>query len=51
MVPERADTWTRMSYVGPNKPLAPIDNPYQMFSSKLYGRAKDQESLKAFWMT
>ncbi|MCC2672996.1 MAG: hypothetical protein K0Q72_5468, partial [Armatimonadetes bacterium] len=31
MVPERADTWTRMSYVGPNKPVAPIDNPYQMF--------------------
>ena len=46
MVPERADTWTRMSYAGPNKPLAPIDNPYQMFS-KLYGRAKDQESLKS----
>jgi hypothetical protein len=46
MVPERADTWTRMSYAGPNKPLAPIDNPYQMFS-KLYGRAKDQESLQS----
>ena len=46
MVPERADTWTRMSYAGPNQPLAPIDNPYQMFA-KLYGRAKDQESLKS----
>src|SRR5205814_1930824 len=46
MVPERADTWTRMSYAGPNKPVAPIDNPYQMFQ-KLYGRAKDQESLKS----
>lgn len=46
LVPERADTWTRMSYAGPNKPLAPIDNPYQMFS-KLYGRAKDQENLKS----
>lgn len=46
MVPDRADTWTRMSYVGPNKPVAPIDNPYQMFQ-KLYGRAKDQESLKS----
>jgi hypothetical protein len=44
MVPERADTWTRMSYAGPNKPIAPIDDPYQMFA-KLYGRAKDQESL------
>ncbi|MFN3653526.1 MAG: DUF1552 domain-containing protein [Armatimonadota bacterium] len=46
MVPDRADTWTRMSYSGPNKPVAPIDNPYQMFN-KLYGRAKDQESLKS----
>src|SRR4028118_1120040 len=26
MVPERADTWTRMSYSGPNKPPAPLDN-------------------------
>ena len=46
LVPERADTWTRMVYAGPNKPLAPIDDPYQMFS-KLYGRSKDQESLKS----
>jgi hypothetical protein len=46
MVPERADTWTRMSYTGPNKPVAPIDDPYQMFG-KLYGRMKDQESLKS----
>jgi hypothetical protein len=46
MVPERADTWTRMSYSGPNSPIAPIDDPYQMFA-KLYGRAKDQETLKS----
>jgi len=46
MVPERADTWTRMVYSGPNKPIAPIDNPYQMFQ-KLYGRVKDEESLKS----
>jgi hypothetical protein len=46
MVPDRADTWTRMVYVGPNKPLAPIDDPYQMFA-KLYGRAKDQEHLRS----
>ena len=45
-VPDRADTWTRMVYEGPNKPLAPVDDPYQMFA-KLYGRAKDQESLKS----
>lgn len=44
MVPERADTWTRMVYAGPNKPITPIDDPYQMFS-KLYGQVKDQENL------
>jgi hypothetical protein len=46
MVPERADTWTRMSYAAGNKPLTPIDNPYQLFS-RLYGRAKDQENLRS----
>jgi len=46
MVPDRADTWTRMVYAGPNKPIAPIADPYQMFA-KLYGRMKDQESLKS----
>ena len=44
MVPERADTWTRMSYAGPNQPVAPIDNPYQMFD-KLYGQTKNREML------
>src|SRR5262249_1528713 len=44
MVPDRADTWTRMSHAGPNKPIAPIDDPYQMFA-KLYGRTKDREAL------
>ncbi len=46
MVPQRADTWTRMVYAGPNKPLPPIDDPYQMLA-KLYGRVKDRESLKS----
>jgi len=46
MVPDRADTWTRMSYAGANKPLTPIDDPYHLFG-KLYGRAKDQEALKS----
>jgi hypothetical protein len=46
MVPDRADTWTRMVYAAGNKPVAPIDNPYQMFA-KLYGRAKDREVLKS----
>ena len=44
MVPERADTWTRMVYAGANKPIAPIDDPYQMFK-KLYGQMKDREAL------
>lgn len=43
-VPERADTWTRLSYSGPNKPIAPVNDPYQMFA-KLYGKAKDRELL------
>jgi hypothetical protein len=44
MVPERADTWTRISYAGPNQPVAPIDNPYEMFE-KLYGQTKNRELL------
>ncbi|MDF1743464.1 MAG: DUF1552 domain-containing protein [Gimesia sp.] len=43
-VPDRADPWTRMVYAGSNKPIAPIDDPYQMFE-KIYGRMKDQKSL------
>ncbi len=46
MVPDHADTWTRMVYSGPNKPIAPIDDPYQMFA-KLYGRMKDRETLRS----
>ena len=46
MVPDHADTWTRMCYAGPNRPIAPIDDPYQMFG-KLYGQAKDQEMLRS----
>src|SRR5262249_6514547 len=46
MVPDRADTWTRMVYTGPNQPVAPIDDPHQMFN-KLYGRTKDREALKS----
>src|ERR1700760_1876139 len=43
-VPDRADPWTRMSYAAANQPVAPIDNPYQMFG-KLYGRMKDRDNL------
>lgn len=45
-VPDRADPWTRMVYAGPNKPVAPIDDPYRMFE-KLYGQVKDRESLQS----
>lgn len=44
MVPDRADTWTRMCYAGANQPVAPIDNPYQMFD-KLYGQSKNRQML------
>jgi hypothetical protein len=43
-VPNRADPWTRMSYAGPNQPVAPVDDPHQMLA-KLYGRMRDRESL------
>jgi hypothetical protein len=43
-VPNRADPWTRMVYAGPNKPVAPIDDHYQMLA-KMYGRVQDRESL------
>jgi hypothetical protein len=46
LVPERADTWTRMSYTGPNQPLAPIDDPYRLLD-KLYGRRKDRLALRS----
>lgn len=43
-VPNRADPWTRWSYAGPNQPLAPVSDPYDLFE-KLYGQMKDRESL------
>ncbi|MBM3821734.1 MAG: DUF1552 domain-containing protein [Verrucomicrobia bacterium] len=45
-VTDRADPWTRMSYAGPNQPIAPISDPYQMYR-KLYGQARDRESLRS----
>src|SRR4051795_3267658 len=45
-VTDRADPWTRMSYGGPNKPIAPISDPYQMYQ-KLYGQLKDKEALQS----
>ncbi len=43
-VPNRADPWTRWSYAGPNQPVTPVDDPYQLFE-KLYGSTRERESL------
>jgi len=43
-VPNRADPWTRMCYAGSDKPLAPVDDPGQMFK-RLYGGAKDRQAV------
>ncbi|MEM1296990.1 MAG: DUF1552 domain-containing protein [Verrucomicrobiota bacterium] len=43
-VPNRADPWTRMSYLGANKPVAPMTDPEQMIG-RLYGKMQDKESL------
>ena len=43
-VPNRADPWTRMSYAGPNQPVAPIDDPRIMLE-KLYGSVGDAAAL------
>ena len=45
-VTDRADPWTRMSYAGANKPVAPISDPYQMYQ-KLYGQLKNRENLQS----
>jgi hypothetical protein len=46
VVPDRADPWTRWIYAGANKPVAPIDDPYQVFE-KMYGRVQERETLKS----
>lgn len=43
-VPNRADPWTRWSYAGPNQPVTPVSDPYELFE-KLYGSVKDRENL------
>ena len=44
-VTDRADPWTRMSYDGPNQPVAPIDDPYQIYR-KLYGDRRERQSVR-----
>lgn len=43
-VPNRADPWTRWNYAGPNQPVAPVSDPYEMLE-RMYGQVKDRESL------
>lgn len=43
-VPNRSDPWTRWTYAGPNQPVAPISDPYQVYE-QIYGQMKDRESL------
>jgi hypothetical protein len=43
-VPNRADPWTRWTYAGPNQPVAPVSDPYEVFE-KLYGQVQDREML------
>lgn len=43
-VPNRADPWTRMCYAGDNKPVAPVDDPSQMFD-RLYGDTQDLQTV------
>jgi len=45
-VSDRADPWTRMSYAGPNQPVAPTDDPYLMYQ-KLYGNLRDKAALQS----
>jgi hypothetical protein len=45
-VQDRADPWTRMSYAGSGRPIAPVSDPYQMYE-KLYGQMKDRENLRS----
>jgi hypothetical protein len=45
-VTDRADPWTRMSYAGPNQPVAPVSDPYQMYQ-KLYGQLQDKQNLRS----
>jgi hypothetical protein len=46
LVSNKADTWTRMVYAGPNQPVTPIDDPYAMFA-RLYGETRDRDSLRS----
>jgi hypothetical protein len=41
---DKADPWTRMSYAGPNQPVAPLGDPYEAYR-KLYGNAREKKQI------
>ena len=45
-VRETADPWTRMCYAGKNRPVAPVNDPYSVFT-RMYGRSKDDDLLRS----
>lgn len=45
-VREEADPWTRMCYAGKNRPIAPVNDPYSIFT-RMYGRSKDDDLLRS----
>ena len=43
-VSSRANTWTRMVYSAGNRPIAPVNSPYQLLR-RMYGKIRDKEAL------
>jgi hypothetical protein len=43
-VPDEANPWTRMVYAGANEPIAPISNPYDMYS-RIYGKLATKDTM------
>jgi len=43
---DKADPWTRMSYAGPNQPVAPLGDPYEAYR-KLYGNVREKKQINS----
>ena len=43
---DKADPWTRMSYAGPNQPVAPLGDPYEAYR-KLYGNVMEKKQINS----
>ena len=43
---DKADPWTRMSYSGPNQPVAPLGDPYEAYR-KLYGNVREKKQVRS----